>query len=209
MATSTSDNSGTSASENFGTNVGTNVIVTRISELVAPIVSDLGLYLYDLEFVSGVVRVVVDTKPGTLGENGRPAGVDLEKIGLLTRLISKEFDHAEPVPGRYTLEVTSPGLERNLRLPRHYVREVNKEVNVRLTAPLETGGERRIQGVLVGADEREITVRNASGVEIKIKYATIDRARTVFKFETTSKQDARHSKNSKHKFANTTEAKAS
>ena len=209
METSTSDNSGTSASENFGTNVGTNVIVTRISELVAPIVSDLGLDLYDLEFVSGVVRVVVDTKAGTLGENGRPAGVDLEKIGLLTRLISKEFDHAEPVPGRYTLEVTSPGLERNLRLPRHYVREVNKEVNVRLTAPLETGGERRIQGVLVGADEREITVRNASDVEIKIKYATIDRARTVFKFETTSKQDARHSKNSKHKFANTTEAKAS
>ena len=209
METSTSDNSGTSASENFGTNVGTNLIVTRISELVAPIVSDLGLDLYDLEFVSGVVRVVVDTKPGTLGENGRPAGVDLEKIGLLTRLISKEFDHAEPVPGRYTLEVTSPGLERNLRLPRHYVREVNKEVNVRLTAPLETGGERRIQGVLVGADEREITVRNASDVEIKIKYATIDRARTVFKFETTSKQDARHSKNSKHKFANTTEVKAS
>ena len=209
METSTSDNSGTSASENFGTNVGTNVIVTRISELVAPIVSDLGLDLYDLEFVSGVVRVVVDTKPGTLGENGRPAGVDLEKIGLLTRLISKEFDHAEPVPGRYTLEVTSPGLERNLRLPRHYMREVNKEVNVRLTAPLETGGERRIQGVLVGADELEITVRNASDVEIKIKYATIDRARTVFKFETTSKQDARHSKNSKHKFANTTEAKAS
>ena len=79
METSTSDNSGTSASENFGTNVGTNVIVTRISELVAPIVSDLGLDLYDLEFVSGVVRVVVDTKPGTLGENGRPAGVDLEK----------------------------------------------------------------------------------------------------------------------------------
>ena len=209
METSTSDNSGTSASENFGTNVGTNVIVTRISELVAPIVSDLGLDLYDLEFVSGVVRVVVDTKPGTLGENGRPAGVDLEKIGLLTRLISKEFDHAEPVPGRYTLEVTSPGLERNLRLPRHYVREVNKEVNVRLTAPLETGGERRIQGLLVGADELKITVRNASDVEIKIKYATIDRARTVFKFETTSKQDARHSKNSKHKFANTTEAKAS
>ncbi|MEY3413467.1 MAG: ribosome maturation factor RimP, partial [Actinomycetota bacterium] len=110
MEANASDNSGNSAGENFGMNVGTNVIVTRISELVAPIVSDLGLDLYDLEFVSGVVRVVVDTKPGTLGENGRPAGVDLEKIGLLTRLISKEFDHAEPVPGRYTLEVTSPGL---------------------------------------------------------------------------------------------------
>ncbi|MEI8022937.1 MAG: ribosome maturation factor RimP [Actinomycetota bacterium] len=199
-----------STNESAGTNVaGTNVIVTRISELVTPIVIDLGLDLYDLEFVSGVVRVVVDTKPGMLGENGQPAGVDLEKIGLLTRLISKEFDHSEPVPGRYTLEVTSPGLERNLRLPRHYIREVNKIINVRLTAPLETGGERRVQGVLVSADDREITVRNSSDVEVKISYATIDRAKTVFKFETTSKKDARHSKNSKHKFATTTEAKAS
>ena len=195
--------------QSAGESVGANAIVTRISELVTPIVIDLGLDLYDLEFVSGVVRVVVDTQPGMLGENGKPAGIDLEKIGLLTRLISKEFDHSEPVPGRYTLEVTSPGLERNLRLPRHYIREVNKVVSVRLTAPLETGGERRIQGVLVGADDREITVRNASDVEIKISYSTIDRARTVFKFETTSKEDARHSKNSKHKFGNTTEAKAS
>ena len=205
MESSASDSSSNIA----GTSAGESVLVTRISQIVTPIVSDLGLDLYDLEFVSGVVRVVVDTKPGMIGENGRPAGIDLEKIGLLTRLISKEFDHAEPVPGRYTLEVTSPGLERNLRLPRHYIREVNKEVSVRLTAPLETGGERRIQGVLVGADEHEIIVRNASDVEIKIKYATIDRARTVFKLETTSKRDARHSKNSKHKFATTTEAKAS
>ena len=196
-----------SSNESAGTNVaGTNVIVTRISELVTPIVSDLSLDLYDLEFVSGVVRVVVDTKPGMLGENGQPAGVDLEKIGLLTRLISKEFDHSEPVPGRYTLEVTSPGLERNLRLPRHYIREVNKVINVRLTAPLETGGERRVQGVLVSADDREITLRNSSDVEIKINYAMIDRARTVFEWKTTSKEEARHSKK---KFATTTEAKAS
>ena len=185
---------------------GTNVIVTRISELVTPIVSDLGLDLYDLEFNSGVVRVVVDTKPGLLGEDGQPAGVNLEKIGVLTRLISKEFDHSEPVPGRYTLEVTSPGLERNLRLPRHYVREVNKVISVRLTAPLENSNERRVQGLLVSADDREITVRNASDVEIAINYSMIDRARTVFEWKPTSKEEARHSKK---KFATTTEAKAS
>jgi len=196
-----------SSNESAGTNVaGTNVIATRITELVTPIVSDLGLDLYDLEFNSGVVRVVVDTKPGLLGEDGQPAGVDLEKIGVLTRLISKEFDHSEPVPGRYTLEVTSPGLERNLRLPRHYVREVNKVISVRLTAPLENSNERRVQGLLVSADDREITVRNASDVEIAINYAMIDRARTVFEWKPTSKEEARHSKK---KFATTTEAKAS
>ena len=197
----------TSSNESAGTNVaGTNVIATRITELVTPIVSDLGLDLYDLEFNSGVVRVVVDTKPGLLGEDGQPAGVDLEKIGVLTRLISKEFDHSEPVPGRYTLEVTSPGLERNLRLPRHYVREVNKVISVRLTAPLENSNERRVQGLLVSADDREITVRNASDVEIAINYSMIDRARTVFEWKPTSKEEARHSKK---KFATTTEAKAS
>ena len=197
----------TSSNESAGTNVaGTNVIATRITELVTPIVSDLGLDLYDLEFNSGVVRVVVDTKPGLLGEDGQPAGVNLEKIGVLTRLISKEFDHSEPVPGRYTLEVTSPGLERNLRLPRHYVREVNKVISVRLTAPLENSNERRVQGLLVSADDREITVRNASDVEIAINYSMIDRARTVFEWKPTSKEEARHSKK---KFATTTEAKAS
>ena len=89
--------------EKLGTSAGESAVVTRIGELVTPIVSDLGLDLYDLEFVSGVVRVVVDSKAGLVGENGQPAGVDLEKIGLLTRLVSREFDHSEPVPGRYTL----------------------------------------------------------------------------------------------------------
>ncbi len=192
-------------------NTTESAVLTRINEIVTPIVSDLGLDLYDLEFVSGIVRIVVDTKSGVVGENGRPAGVDLEKIGLLTRLVSREFDHSEPVPGRYTLEVTSPGLERNLRMPRHFVREVSKVVSVRLTAPLEATGERRVHGVLVSADDKQIVVRKQDGVEVEIGYAAIDRAKTVFEWKPTSKQDARHSKKkfSKDKFVNTTEAKAS
>jgi len=188
-----------------------SAVLKRINEIVAPIVSDLGLDLYDVEFVSGVVRVVVDTKPGLMGENGKPAGVDLEKIGLLTRLVSREFDHAEPVPGRYTLEVTSPGLERNLRLPRHFVREMNKVVSVRLNAPHESTGERRVHGVLVAADDDQIVVRKEDGVDVVVSHGAIDRAKTVFEFAPTSKQDARHSKKKvlKNKFGNSTEAKAS
>jgi len=188
-----------------------SAVLGRISELVEPIVNDLGLDLYDLEFISGVVRVVVDTKPGQQGENGQPAGVDLEKIGLLTRLVSREFDHAEPVAGRYTLEVTSPGLERNLRLPRHFMREVNKQVSVRLNTALDESGTRRVHGVLVSADERQIRVRKEDGAEVAIDYSLVDRAKTVFEWKPTSKEDARHSKQKglKKKMANTTEAKAS
>jgi len=186
-----------------------SAVLTRISEIVGPIVSDLGLDLYDLEFVSGIVRIVVDTKAGLIGENGRPAGVDLEKIGLLTRLVSREFDQSEPVPGRYTLEVTSPGLERNLREPRHFTRELNKEVSVRLTAPLGASGERRIHGLLVSADDKQIVVRKQDGAEVAIDYVAIDRAKTVFEMKTTSKKDARHSNRTNGKHVNKSEAKAS
>ena len=188
-----------------------SAMLARINELVEPICNDLGLDLYDLEFVSGVVRVVVDTKPGQQGENGRPAGVDLEKIGLLTRLVSREFDHAEPVSGRYTLEVTSPGLERNLRLPRHFMREVNKQVSVRLTTALDDAGTRRVHGVLVSADDRQIRVRKEDGGEVAIAYPAIDRAKTVFEWKPTSKEDARHSKQKvlKKRMADTTETTAS
>ena len=129
----------------------TSPVVDRVTSLVAPIVTDLGLDLYDIEYTGGIVRIVVDTQPG--GQ----AGVSLENIALITRLVSREFDHSDPIPGRYTLEVTSPGLERTLRLPRHFVREVGKTIAVRLSSALD--GQRRIQGDLVSASEDTIVVR--------------------------------------------------
>ena len=82
-------------------------VVERVHPLVAPILADLGLELYDLEHAGGILKVVID----------RDGGVDLEEIALATRLISRELDHSDPIPGRYTLEVGSPGLERPLRRP--------------------------------------------------------------------------------------------
>ncbi len=84
-------------------------VVGRVRALVEPIVADLDLDLYDVEQRGGTVRVVIDTPPGSAG------GVDLDTLALATRLVSRELDHADPVPGAYTLEVTSPGVERTLR----------------------------------------------------------------------------------------------
>src|SRR5918995_6160350 len=150
-------------------------MIQRVRELVVPIASDLGLDLYDVEQRGGTLRVTLDTRPGT------PASVDLEQLSLATRLISRELDHADPVPGRYTLEVTSPGLERNLRTPAHFQREVGKTVSIRL-AKVEAE-QRRLEGVLVAADDRSATIRVESGgepVEHVIDIESIDRARTVF-----------------------------
>lgn len=154
----------------------------KVLALIAPIVADLGLDLYDFEFAGGIVKVTIDTPPGTLGENGR-GGVTLDQLALVTRLIGRDLDHHDPIPTHYTLEVSSPGLERNLRTPTHFRREIGKSVNIRLRVQLE--GQRRFQGVLVAADEATATVRldDKDLTERVIPIDLIDRAKTVFHWE--------------------------
>ena len=162
-----------------------NSTMQRVRALVAPIVADLKLDLYDLEFRGGTLRVTIDTPPGSEG------GVNLENIALATRLISRDLDHHDPVPGHYTLEVTSPGLERNLRMPAHFQREIGKTVNIRLRDT--TSDARRVLGVLVAADDDTCTVRAedpaADGTfpERVVQYHQIDRAKTVFVWGPTPK----------------------
>ncbi|MFM2437577.1 MAG: ribosome maturation factor RimP [Actinomycetota bacterium] len=149
-------------------------VVARVTSMVAPLVADLKLDLYDIEYRGGVLRITVDTPPGS------PGGVDLDAIALLTRMIGRDFDHDDPMPGHYTLEVTSPGLERTLRVPAHWQREIGKTVNVRLR---DIGaGDRRVQGTLIAATDTEATLRldDAELTERVIPYTQVDRAKTVF-----------------------------
>lgn len=149
-------------------------VIQRVRELVEPIASDLDLDLYDVEQRGATLRVTIDTPPGSDG------GVDMDQLALATRLISREMDHQDPIPGRYTLEVTSPGVERSLRTPSHFQREIGKTVNVRLA---NTAGEdRRLEGVLIAADDTSFTLRldDAELTERVVPLADVDRARTVF-----------------------------
>ena len=90
---------------------------------------------------SGVLLVTVD----------RDGGVDLEALTEANRAVSVVLDELDPIPGRYTLEVSSPGVERTLRTPAHFVKAVGEQVTVK-TRP-QVPGERRLRGVLAAADE--------------------------------------------------------
>jgi len=148
-------------------------VLQRVRELVEPIASDLDLDLYDIEQRGGTLRVTIDTAPGSDG------GVDMDQLALATRLISREMDHQDPMPGRYTLEVTSPGVERTLRTPAHFQREIGKTINVRL-ADIDAE-HRRLEGVLVAADDSSATIRVDDELDERvIPIGDIDRARTVF-----------------------------
>ena len=143
-----------------------------IRELVAPSLASSGvdgLELWDVEVSRDTIRVLID----------RPGGIDLESLSALAgRVISPLLDeHPELTPdGTYSLEVSSPGLERTLRRPEQYARYVGTEVSVKTKVPVE--GARRHQGVLVSADERSVVVDAAEGA-VRIPVDQIDRARTV------------------------------
>jgi ribosome maturation factor RimP len=156
----------------------------KIERLITPIVSDLHLDLYDLEFRGGTLRVTVDRPAENDGADG-VGGLDLEAIALASRLIGRELDHDDPMGGHYTLEVTSPGLERSLRVPAHFQKSIGKTVALRLRDIVNEAGERserRLQGVLIAADEHSVTIRldDAALTERVVTYDKIDRARTVF-----------------------------
>lgn len=164
-------------------------VIRRVRELVESIASDLQLDLYDVEQRGGTMRVTLDTPPGS------DASVDLDQLALATRLISRELDHQDPIPGRYTLEVTSPGVERTLRTPAHFRREVGKTVAVRL-ADVQTD-ERRFEGVLVAADDTTATFRIVDADDVTervVELASIDRARTVFEWGPQPKPGGKKSK---------------
>jgi ribosome maturation factor RimP len=150
--------------------------VDRVGELVSPILDDLGLELYDLDQVGGVVRVLVDG----------PDGVGLDAITRTTRLLSRALDDDDSITGSYTLEVSSPGLERPLRTPAHFVRAIGSLVTVKTTSG--HAGERRITGTLASADDDGIVVVDDGGVEHRVDHAEVAKARTVFVWGPTPKQ---------------------
>ena len=153
-------------------------VTARLRAVVEPIVADIGCDLYDLDHNGGVVRVTLD----------KPGGVDLETIALCSRLLSRELDNVDPIASKYTLEVTSPGLERPLRTADHYTRVIGWNVAIRTHGHVE--GERRVQGVLVSADSKGVTVATQTpqhvAFERRLAYGDIERARTVFEWGATT-----------------------
>jgi ribosome maturation factor RimP len=144
-----------------------------IRALVEPSLASSGLELWDVELTRDTVRVLVD----------RPGGVDLDALAEVAgKVVSPLLDeHPELTPaGQFSLEVSSPGVERTLRRPEQYARYVGSEISVKTSVPVE--GARRHQGVLLSADEAGIVITPRDGVPgttVSISHPEIDRARTV------------------------------
>ena len=152
---------------------------TRVRELVEPLLAADGLELVDVQFARGALQVFVD----------RPGGIDLDTISAASTVVSRLLDEHDPVPGGYTLEVSSPGLERALRRPDHFRRFVGTPVAVKTCPDVE--GDRRVTGTLEAADDEGIVVGGR-----RLRYQEIERARTVFEWGPAPKPGTRQVKRS-------------
>ena len=141
-----------------------------VEAVVRPVVESSGLELVEVRFhrEAGrrVLRVTVD----------REESLDLDAISTASERISRRLDLAGFDPGTYSLEVSSPGVERPLRAPRDFERRVGQTVKVKTAAPVE--GSRTHTGTLVAADGHSITVATEAG-ERRLGHGEIDSARTV------------------------------
>jgi ribosome maturation factor RimP len=140
----------------------------RVQLLVTPLLDDAGLELYDLELAGGVLRILVD----------REGGPDIDAISRVARAISRALDEHDPIDGHYTLEVSTPGLERPLRTATHFRRAIGSDVKVKTHPQVE--GDRRIEGKVTTADDDSCTITGVDGTQRTLRYDEIERARTVF-----------------------------
>ncbi|MBO3723898.1 ribosome maturation factor RimP [Actinomyces bowdenii] len=130
-----------------------DALAGRLTELLEPVVGGAGLFLERIETTRAgrysVVRVVVDLPDG-------PGDLDLDRLGEATAAVSQALDEADPVKGQYTLEVSTPGAERELRTARHFRRAVGHGARV-------TTGEEELSGTISAADDQGLTLQTDAG----------------------------------------------
>ncbi len=147
-------------------------IAEHVWGLVAPYVAAEGIELDDVEVLGGgkLLRVVI--------EGDGP--IELDRIADLSRGIARLIENDDPFPGAYTLEVTSPGLERKLRRPEQFRKAVGSDVHIKTFGKISD--EKHHRGPLVEADDEYIVV-SVDGDDRRIEMSDVSSARTVFVWE--------------------------
>jgi ribosome maturation factor RimP len=101
-------------------------------------------------------------------------GITLEDCEQVSRQVSAVLDVEDPIPGHFTLEVSSPGIDRPLFTPEHFRRFAGETVRIRVGTPL--AGRRNFTGRLLGASDEEVILVEEGGEERRIPFGEVKRA---------------------------------
>ncbi len=159
-----------------------NPLHQRLIQIVEPAVQAAGFELVDLRFVleqgGWVLRVQIDHP---LGNPGDPVEhVDLSACEEMSRELSAVLDVEDPIPQAYSLEVSSPGIDRPLRTAAHFAHFTGSEAKIALAIPLhtDTGERRNFKGTLRGVADDRVSIE-CDGHTFALPIPDIDHAKLV------------------------------
>ncbi len=143
-------------------------LLRRIEEIVSPTVVGMG---YELVRVAmsrgGTLQIMIEPADGS--------AMDVEACATLSRALSAVLDVEDPIPGAYTLEVSSPGIDRPLTREKDYTRWAGHVARVETTEPIE--GRRRFKGTLLGLSDGVVRLRLDDGKEAGVPLSAVSRAK--------------------------------
>ena len=141
----------------------------KIAEMIEPSLDALGYELIGVEYMAqgkhSILRIYIDT----------PEGVDVNDCQKASQQISGVLDVEEPLSGQYTLEVSSPGLERPLFVAAHFERFTGERAEVRMHTPID--GQRKFIGQLAGVEDNKVKLDLENGESVSLSLADLDKAK--------------------------------
>jgi ribosome maturation factor RimP len=153
---------------------GSKNIAAVVREGITPTADALGYTLWDVEFLKEgsrrILRVTIDNEEG----------ITIEDCEKMHRAIDPILDEIDPIEDAYDLEVSSPGIERDLRTTAHIDACIGERVEARFFAPFE--GIKQLEGILIGREGEEIVCIEVNGEEKKFPRNAISKLQTLFDF---------------------------
>lgn len=146
-------------------------LAQRVAEYVQPTIEDLGFAMVRVEFLG-----LKNPRVQIMVERVDQQGMTVDDCALVSRAVSALLDVEDVIPGAYTLEVSSPGIDRPLVSLADYQRFAGFEAKVELSRPLE--GRRRFRGLLKGASGDAVSLETPEGT-VALPFADIHRAKLI------------------------------
>lgn len=163
-----------------------NPVHTKLISIIEPVLQQSGFELVDLRFIleqgGWVLRVQVDLPLGEVTDLSEVPSdrVDLEDCENISRELSAVLDVEDPIPQAYSLEVSSPGIDRPLRTADHFTHFTGSDAKIQLHVPIhtETGERRNFKGKLKGVVDGKVQI-DVDGHVFQLPIDDIDHAKLV------------------------------
>lgn len=145
-----------------------SALEAKLESIIEPVLTDMGARLVQLEFKSNTLTIMIE------GADGSRMGVD--QFADISRELSPVLEVEDPISGKYTLEISSPGIDRPLKTAEDFEKYAGFDTKIEVSPPID--GQKRFRGTVLGVKDGVITLKT-DNEEIELELARIAKAKLV------------------------------